>query len=200
MGNGSKKLVQVLGAIGLFLSLALAGLVLYLFGPRDGKSPSEKSQFNDLVQLPNNGGLQDSVLTQLNRLHLPDGGTQTVELRRLVGVDFEKMYLIGQLEVDYNLPCPDLPQAMPLADKGVCQFGVIYQKDGSAAYLRGSCAYDLMNLTRSFDEMGFALDYRAEVVRPTDKVKITYSTPDRPFYTIEPVVHRPVVLNCPKLY
>lgn len=200
MRNGKNKLVHLFVTIGLFLLIALGGLLLYIFGPSDGKNRSAESNFNDLVQLPNNGGLQDSVLTRLKRLNLRDGSTQTVELHQLVGFEFEKMYLISEMEIDYALSCPDLPQAMPLANKEFCQFGVIYKKDGSAAYLRGTCAYDLMNLNRSFDAMGFALNYRVEVVHPTDKVRITYSTQNGLPYLIEPVEHQQVVLKCRKMY
>lgn len=198
--KGREKRVKVLVAIGLLLSLALGGLLFYLVGPRDGQNESEASNFIDQVQLPRNAGLQDSVLAHLKRLHLPDGGTQTVELRRLVGREFEKMYLVSEMEIDYALPCPDLPQAVVLANKEFCQFGVMYQQDGAACYLRGTCAYDLMNLSRSFDAMGFALKHRVEVVRPTDQVRVTYSTQNGLPYLIEPVVHRQVVLNCPKMY
>ena len=200
MGNGRKKLVQLLVAIGLLALIALGGLLFYLFGPRDGKNRSEESKFNDQIQLPRNGGLQDSVLAHLKRLHLPNGGTQTVELRRLVGREFEKMYVVSEMEIDYALPCPDLPQALVLANKEFCQFGVLYQRDGAASYLRGTCAYDLMNLSRSFDAIGFALEHRVEVVRPTDQVRVTYSTRNGPPYLIEPVVNRQAVLNCPKMY
>ena len=195
-----KKLAQLLVAIGLLVLIALGGLLLYLFGPSDGKNRSQESSFNRQVQLPQNGGLQDSVLAHLKQLHLPDGGSQTVELRRVVGREFEKMYVVSEMEIDYARPCPDLPQTLVLANKEFCQFGVIYQRDGAASYLRGTCAYDLMNLSRSFDAIGFALEHRVEVVRPTDQVRVTYSTQNGLPYLIEPVVHRQVVLNCPKMY
>ncbi len=197
--QGNKKLVRVLGALGLLLFLALVGLLFYVFGPRDGQNGSGESDFHDQVQLPQNGGLQEAVLANLKRLHLPDGGTQTVELRRVVGFDFAKMYVVSEMEIDYSIPCPDLPQALALANKEFCQFGVIYHHDGAASYLRGTCAYDLMNLSRSFDAMGFALDHRVEVIRPSDRVRITYPTQNGLPYLIEPVVHRQVVLNCRKM-
>ncbi|SET34411.1 hypothetical protein [Hymenobacter actinosclerus] len=200
MRKGKNKLVQLLVSIGLIFLITLALGGLYIFSLIDGKNVSQESSFNDQVKLPNNGGLQDSVLTRLKRLNLPDGGTQTVELHRVVGFEFEKMYVISEMEIDYALPCPDLPQGLPLARKGFCQFGVIYKKDGAAIYLRGTCAYDLMNLSHSFDEMGFLLEHRVEVVLPTDKVKITYSTQNGLPYLIEPVTHKQVVLKCRKMY
>jgi len=200
MQGTKSKLLLISALIGFLALTALMGVGLFVFGNSNKKSKSQEERFSEMVSLNVNPSLQDSALARLKRLRLEEGSTKVLNVREIIGFDFEKIIMTDGMVIDYAVPCPDLPGTFPLADKEFCQFGIVYLADGSSDYLRESCQYDLMNLSRGFDLINLSMAFPIELIYPTDKVEITFSKGNGGSFFIEPITHKEVVLNCRKIF
>ncbi|RZL05978.1 MAG: hypothetical protein EOO89_25145 [Pedobacter sp.] len=151
-----------------------------------------EEQYNKLVTLGNKDTLQVKLISNLKELGLKDGESKQITIKRLLGFDFKKLYLIDKMVVDFSIPCPELGESSELSNKEFCQFGIIYKNDGTIGYLRGICDYDLMGLSHSFDKTGFSVKNPIEIVLPENNVVVSYSLQNRALYMIEPVSHKKI--------
>ena len=155
-----------------------------------------EEQYNKLVTLGIKDSLQVKLISNLENLGLKDGESKQIKIKQLLGFDFKKLYLIDKMVIDFSIPCPQLKGSSELSNKEFCQFGIIYKNDGSIEYLRGVCDYDLMDLSHSYDQVGFSVKDPTEIVFPNDNVVITYSLQNKVPYLIEPVSHKKIVIPC----
>lgn len=192
MQSGKNKLIYISAFI---LLLILVFKVIDILSPVCDAACQER-RYGEMTDLGIYNNYRLQFYKNLELLMLKDGESRDIKVKQLFGDDIKQVIVIDRLTLDYSKKCDELHLNAILKNKDYCQVLIIEYKNKDYGYLIGSCEYDLMGFTKSYDKIGFYLKEKAQYLLPEDTLTIEHSTTAREKYSIELKETKKVELNC----
>jgi hypothetical protein len=200
MNIEKKKLSIVLIIVGIaFITL------FYMLNNKTTIKQTDEEFYNSLLYVKEVDSLQKAVSSNLLKMKIKEDKPVETTFRKLTGLSTNKIFIVDRMVIDYSKPCDGLINTAYLVNKEPCQFALIEAKNKSFFYLRGSCDYDLFNLSANyagFDKLYFNLKYPIEEIKDDDKLIISIQSKNEkvPNFFIEPKIHIESKIVCEKVY
>jgi hypothetical protein len=195
MQSGKNKLIYAIAII--VVTLFIIGFIVNKYAPFASDKTLEQ-RYKERLLLGKGDELQEEVTKKIKSFELKDEGTKEITFEALTGLDIEKIFIVDRMIMDYSVPCPEFVNTDLLKDKEYCQYALILDKQGITHYIRGSCNYDLLGFSQSYDTIGFDMAHPIEEFKKGSVFIITRSTIARMEYTIEPKIHFECPIRCQK--
>ena len=185
-----------------FLGAIILGLIVFFFFFKNEKithpQKSMEEIYIDKVSVPIMDDFQDSIYQKLLQLTIQDSSSIQVTFKELFGLNAKNIFSVDKAILDYSFPCKDFPDASILSELGYCQYILIEDERDSLYFFRGSCEYDLLNFSESFDKTWFQLENPVEknLINDTLLIKNVTWTDSTNMIFIEPLIHNNFKNDC----